>query len=159
MQFIVVMCSEALKFCVFQGRCSQPCQNRGICAGDDLCSCPYPYTGSFCKLVRLGSRYNPARSASEILQAGDSLGSGMYWIQPRGEPKPAFTYCDMKFDNGGWVLASYGYVEVDGDDHRNRLMLNMNHPQGFLWLPQQRKFTHGLITLSKGAALLARYSS
>jgi hypothetical protein len=65
----------------------------------------------------------------------------------------------MKFDNGGWVLASYGYVEVDGDDHRNRLMLNMNHPQGFLWLPQQRKFTHGLITLSKGAALLARYSS
>ena len=139
----------------FAGRCSLPCQNHGICAGDDICSCPYPYTGLFCNRVRLGTRYNPAASASQILRAGDSLGSGMYWIQPRGEPKPALTYCDMKFDKGGWMLASYGYVEVDGDDPRNKLMLNMNCPKGYLWLPQQRRSSHGVISLSRGAVLLA----
>ena len=80
----------------------------------------------------------------------------MYWIQPYGEPLPALTYCDMTFDHGGWMLASYGYVEIDGDDHRNKLMLNMNHPHGYLWLPQKRSHTHGVITLSKGATLLAR---
>ena len=142
--------------CVYTGRCSEPCQNKGVCAGDDLCRCPYPYTGLSCDRLRLGSKHNPAKSASEILQAGDSLGSDMYWIQPPGESRPAHTYCDMTFDDGGWMLASYGYVEIDGDDHRNKLMLNMNHPNGFLWLPQQRSFTHGVITLSKGATLLAR---
>lgn len=141
---------------MFPGRCSQPCQNNGVCAGDNICSCPYPYTGLLCDRVRLGTRHNPATSANEILRAGDSLDSGMYWIQPRDEPEPALTYCDMKFENGGWMLASYGYVEIDGDDPRNKLMVNMNFPRGYLWLPQQRKSSHGLISLNHGAASLAR---
>ena len=69
-------------FC-FEGKCeSNPCKNGGSCIGDGLCKCPPLYVGAQCEKARLGTRKNPAQNAQEILNAGDSLGSGLYWIQP-----------------------------------------------------------------------------
>lgn len=71
-------------------------------------------------LTPLGSTSsNPAINAQEILDAGDSTGNGLYWIQPSGYGGAAFqVYCDMTTDGGGWMhvatihdQASYGTTE------------------------------------------------
>ena len=86
--------------------------NGGTCIGENLCKCPPRFTGARCSILRkpLGTKENPTPNARAILDAGDSKGSGMYWIQPPGETAPAQTYCDMSFAGGAWMLASYGYV-------------------------------------------------
>lgn len=78
--------------------------------------------------------------------------SGLYWIKPAGEPAPAQTCVDLDFDGGGWVLASYGFV----DGSKTKAIPNMNHPDGYNWNPASRGNTNGLISLGKGAVLLAR---
>ena len=97
----------------FTGKCAKkPCLNGGTCIGENVCKCPPPYSGAQCTRKRLGTKDNPAPNAQAILDAGDSVGSGMYWIQPPGETAPAQTYCDMTFAGGAWMLASYGYIHT-----------------------------------------------
>ncbi len=50
---------------------------------------------------KLGSADDPAFSCKEILDAGDSEGSGEYWVLRQGSP--VRTWCDMTTDGGGWT--------------------------------------------------------
>ncbi|XP_015750838.1 PREDICTED: uncharacterized protein LOC107330791 [Acropora digitifera] len=142
-------------FCQINNCAAKPCQNGGTCKGINLCECPSPYSGAQCKRKRLGTKVYPAPSAQAILDAGDSVGSGMYWIQPPGETSAAETYCDMSFAGGGWMLASYGYVHTTGTNGNNKAIPNMNNPFGFDWLPTKRSSRNGVINLPHGAVKMA----
>ena len=106
------------------------------------------------------ARENPGKSCKDILNSCPNFRkSGMYWIQPDGDSSPVQTYCDMSFQDGGWTLASYGYVATTGYgvfDDRNKNIPNMNHPNGFTWNPNARNNSQGLIALEHGAVNLAR---
>ncbi len=55
----------------------------------------------------LGSENKPAKSCQAILNAGDSKGSGVYWLDPdtSGGSAPKFqAWCDMVREGGGWML-------------------------------------------------------
>ncbi|KAJ7333655.1 hypothetical protein OS493_017199 [Desmophyllum pertusum] len=143
-------------FCQKSKCAGMPCNNSGTCIGENLCNCPLSYSGAQCSTrKRLGTKENPAPNAQAILDAGDSLGSGMYWIQPPGETAPAQTYCDMSFDGGAWMLASYGYVHTTGLNANNKGIPNMNNLLGYAWLPTQRSSSNGLINLPNGAVKMA----
>ena len=138
------------------GKCAgKPCKNGGSCIGENQCKCPHLYSGAQCERKRLGTKTNPAPNAQAILDAGDSQGSGMYWIQPPEETAPAQTYCDMRFAGGAWMLASYGYVHTHGKNAKNKAIPNMNNPYGYAWLPTQRSSLNGLINLPHGAVKMA----
>ncbi|KAK3697024.1 hypothetical protein QZH41_012489, partial [Actinostola sp. cb2023] len=132
------------------------CQNGGTCAGLNTCVCPPDYTGPQCNRKRLGTKLNPAPNAQAILDAGDSLGSGLYWIQPPVEEKSAQTYCDMTYSDGGWMLASYGYVGSKDAGSTNKAIPNMNNPMGYAWRPARRAGLNGVINLPHGAVMMAR---
>jgi hypothetical protein len=56
----------------------------------------------------LGSTQDEAaRSAMQILNAGASMGNGVYWIDPNGgdTADASQVFCDMTADGGGWMLA------------------------------------------------------
>ena len=144
-------------FCSADKCAKTPCQNGGTCIGENRCKCPPRYSGPDCSVIKhkLGTKENPATNAQEILDAGDSQGSGMYWIQPPGEAAPAKTYCDMSFAGGAWMLASYGYVYSTGFNANNKGIPNMNNPLGYNWLPNNRNSANGLINLPHGAVKMA----
>ena len=54
----------------------------------------------------LGTQTNPASSATAIINAGDSVGDGLYWfLDSNINNGVAFqAYCDMTKDSGGWIL-------------------------------------------------------
>jgi hypothetical protein len=54
----------------------------------------------------LGTQTNPASSATAIINAGDSVGDGLYWLLDSNiNNGVAFqAYCDMTKDSGGWIL-------------------------------------------------------
>ena len=55
----------------------------------------------------LGSENKPAPSCQTILTAGESKGSGVYWIDPDSTIGPIAKFqawCDMVHDGGGWML-------------------------------------------------------
>ncbi|XP_048581672.1 uncharacterized protein LOC125561390 [Nematostella vectensis] len=141
-----------------QCRCDakHQCKNGGTCVGKNTCSCSRDYTGPQCSRRRLGTAINPAPNAKAILDAGDSGGSGLYWIQPPGEPSPALTYCDMDYQGGGWMLASYGFVHATSTSPLNKAIPNMNNPMGYLWEPEARASSNGLVNLTHGAVMMAR---
>ena len=103
---------------------------------------------------------NPGKSCRDILaSSANTSKSGLYWIQPDGDSSPVQSYCDMSFQNGGWTLASYGYVATTAygiSDDRNKNIPNMNHPNGYTWHSDKRNNSQGVIALQHGAVNLAR---
>ncbi len=106
------------------------------------------------------TKENPGKSCRDILDPTvNTPQSGLYWIQPDGDSSPVQSYCDMSFQDGGWTLASYGYVATTGYgvfDVRNKNIPNMNHPNGYTWNPDKRGNSQGVIALQHGAVNLAR---
>jgi len=52
--------------------------------------------------------YNPGRHCLDILNSGQSRGSGIYWIDPNGgSTDDSFqAFCDMETERGGWTLVA-----------------------------------------------------
>ena len=57
-----------------------------------------------------GSQSNPALSCKEVIETTPDSESGLYWVNPTGNPDnaPLVVFCDMEHDGGGWMY--WGYV-------------------------------------------------
>lgn len=84
----------------------------------------------------LGTSANPAISAQQILDAGDSTGDGVYFMKPSGFSGVAFpVFCDMTNFGGGWMIVSkwfqdapYTIDELYNANPRNtNLLLSPDH--------------------------------
>lgn len=47
-----------------------------------------------------GTKKLPAKSCLDILVSGDSVGTGVYWIDLPNTGKPIEVFCDMATDGG-----------------------------------------------------------
>ncbi len=63
--------------------------------------------------TKVGTQAYPGLSCKSILDAGDSTGTGNYWIDPtNGNTSDSFqAYCDMTNDSGGWMLATQSMIQ------------------------------------------------
>ena len=65
---------------------------------DRGCACPAGFVGQQCQ--ETGYR----TSCKNLRDQGESLGSGMYTLQPEGAAEPIEVYCDMDTAGGGWTV-------------------------------------------------------
>ena len=81
------------------------------------------YNGTIWKSVVSGVT---GKSCKAILDAGDSLGDGVYSIDPDGiGGEPAFdSYCDMTTDDGGWTLV---YKIADGSNMKTTSAIDIQN--------------------------------
>jgi hypothetical protein len=86
--------------------------------------------------TRLGTEANPAPSATAIINAGASVGDGIYWYRPTGFAGPAFrAWTNMTSYGGGWVIVSkwiqdapYSVDELyNGNERSVDLLLTASH--------------------------------
>ena len=98
------------------GACPSDCDDGDPCTQDymvgaaDTCN-------AVCEHIYISGDDCLSTSCNDILTAGNSTGSGVYWIDATGdESTPGLVYCDMDTDGGGWTLLGYaenGYLAAD----------------------------------------------
>jgi hypothetical protein len=81
------------------GACGKACANGEVCDHGNTCRAP-------------------STSCEAMIEAGTSLGDGIYYIKPPGAIKPYKVYCDMTTDGGGWTGFYAGLNgSTNGFDH------------------------------------------
>lgn len=106
------------------------------------------------------------RAAPSALYLRNTVGlttSGVYWIKTPNMTQAVQVYCDLSYDNGGYMLLAYGYVASANDSSSNRAIPNLNH-DGTAWsyTPTSRASANGLVlspNSQKSALLLAKSST
>ena len=106
------------------------------------------------------------RAAPSALYLKNTAGlttSGVYWIKTANMTQAVQVYCDLSYDNGGYMLLAYGYVASTNDSSSNKAIPNLNH-DGTAWsyTPTSRASANGLVlspSSQKSALLLAKSST
>jgi hypothetical protein len=92
-----------------------------------------------------------APSATYIKALTGTSTSGIYWIKNSNMPIAVEVYCDMFYDNGGYMLLAYGYVGSTSTSGSNYGIPNLNHNSTqYSYTPTNRASNHGLISSPNG---------
>ncbi|PKN59281.1 MAG: hypothetical protein CVU56_01060 [Deltaproteobacteria bacterium HGW-Deltaproteobacteria-14] len=115
------------------------CPATGVCTDYTPNDDPRQFAHSFdgagaASLAPLGSATNPGASCLAVLDSGDGVDDGAYWIDPDGAGvgiDPFQVYCDQTTDHGGWAyVAAMGEsavpaaADVMTDDRNAALLLS-----------------------------------
>lgn len=85
-----------------------------------------------------------AVSATAIRSINPSASTGLYWIKNSTMSTATQVYCDMSFDNGGWMMLAYGHVSSIGGGTN---LPNLNHDGTvYSYNPTSRASAAGLVT-------------
>jgi hypothetical protein len=109
------------------------------------------------------SESTAAPSAAYIQTVTGTTTSGTYWIKNSSMSVAVQVYCDMSYDDGGYMLLAYGYVGSTGDSSANFNIPNLNHDSTqYSYTPTNRATNHGLVASpnsQKSALLIAKAST
>ncbi|MBN2444329.1 MAG: hypothetical protein JXJ04_23405 [Spirochaetales bacterium] len=91
------------------------------------------------KTVRALLLHRECVSCRSILELGQSLGDGIYTIDPdgpEGDGDPVDVYCDMTTDNGGWTLVSWDPVTYESDNLCGHTNIDFDHDTAQIGVPE-----------------------